>query len=106
MACSGPFASLQSGRPSRPLTPENSKRLGKKGKKEDTPSQRNDSESRKENPLMNDTVSRQGKASPGFVEQVESYLRTCWKRIQAQEEQQEAGPDAKRVGRPLELPKV
>ena len=55
---------------------------------------------------MNDTVSRQGKASPGFVEQVESYLRTCLKRIQAQEEQQGAGPDAKRVGRPLELPKV
>ena len=55
---------------------------------------------------MNDSVSRQGIASPGFVEQVESYLRTCLKSIQAKEEQQGAGPDAKRVGRPLELPKV
>src|SRR5438045_8640001 len=33
------------------LSPENSKRLGKKGRKEDNPSQRNDSASRKEDPL-------------------------------------------------------
>lgn len=56
--------------------------------------------------LMKDTVLRQGIASPGFVEQVETSLRTCLKSIQAKEEQQGAGPDAKRVGRPLELPKV
>jgi len=55
---------------------------------------------------MHDTVSGQGKASPGFIEQVETYVQRCLSRIQAKEASQGAGPDAKGPGRPLQLPRV
>ena len=55
---------------------------------------------------MHHTRSGQAKASAGFVEQVETYVQRCLQGIEAKDERQGAGPDAKGPGRPLELPKV
>jgi hypothetical protein len=55
---------------------------------------------------MYDTRSGQAKASAGFVQQVETYVQRCVQGIEAQEERRGAGPDPKRPGRPIELPKV
>ncbi len=55
---------------------------------------------------MHDTRSGQAKASAGFVQHVEMYVQRCVQGIAAQEDRRGAGPDAKRPGRPLELPKV
>lgn len=55
---------------------------------------------------MNDTRSGQVKASAGFVQHIETYVQRCVQGIEAQEERQGAGPDAKGPGRPIELPKV
>ena len=55
---------------------------------------------------MHDTVSRQGKASPGFVEQVETYVQRCLTGLQAKEESQGGGADPTGPGRPLKLPSV
>jgi hypothetical protein len=55
---------------------------------------------------MNHSVSRQGKASPGFVEQVERYVHRCLTSLQAKQERQGAGPDPKGAGRPIKLPSV
>ena len=55
---------------------------------------------------MNDTRLGQGKASAGFVQQVETYVQRCMQGIEATEERCGAGSDPKGPGRPLELPKV
>ncbi len=55
---------------------------------------------------MHDTRGGQAKASAGFVQHLETYMRRCLQRIEAQEERRGAGPDPTRPGRPLELPKV
>src|SRR5260370_8897633 len=55
---------------------------------------------------MNSTSSSQGNASPGFIEQVEEYLRRGLGRLEATESSRGAGPDAKRAGRPRDLPSV
>jgi len=55
---------------------------------------------------MNSPPSSQGKASPGFIEQVEEYLRRGLGRLEAKESSRGAGTDAKRAGRPRDLPSV
>src|SRR5436305_13424012 len=55
---------------------------------------------------MKNTPSSQGNASPGFIEQVEQYLRGGLSRLQAQADSRGAGTDAKAAGRPREVPSV
>jgi hypothetical protein len=55
---------------------------------------------------MYDSPARPAKASAGFVEQVATYVKRCLQTMQAKQERQGAGADAKGPGRPLELPKV
>ena len=55
---------------------------------------------------MYDSHVGQAKASDGFVQQVETYLQRCLKRMEANEERPGAGADPNGPGRPLELPKV
>jgi Transposase DDE domain len=55
---------------------------------------------------MYNTRLDQAKASVGFVQQVETYVQRCLKRMEVKEESRGAGPDPKGPGRPLELPKV
>src|SRR5437763_13874643 len=55
---------------------------------------------------MYDSHVGQAKASDGFVQQVETYLQRCLKRMEANEERRGAGADPRGPGRPIELPKV
>jgi hypothetical protein len=55
---------------------------------------------------MHDSKWSPTKASAGLVEQLETAVRRGIEQIAAQEEQHGAGPDPRRPGRPLELPKV